>query len=175
VKKEDVYMNRPFLWYALYVKSRHEFVTRHELERKGVEAFLPSARRSRLWRDRRKLVEFPLFPGYLFVHIHPDPESYLNVLKTRGAVTFVSLEPGCPTPVPHEEINSIRVFAESGEEINVYPDLTEGKRVRVRRGPLKSAEGVLKRKESGNFLLVNIEILGRSLGVRIYDDDVEIV
>jgi transcription antitermination factor NusG len=163
------------LWYALYVKSRHEFVILAELVQKGIETFLPSAKRMRLWKDRRKLVEFPLFPGYVFVHIHPDPESHLRVLKARGAVNFVSLEqPGCPTSVPPEEINSIKALVESGQEVDVYPGLVEGARVRVIRGPLKSAEGILSEKLGSSYLLVNIEILGRSLGVRIYDDDVEI-
>jgi transcription antitermination factor NusG len=166
-------MIETFLWYAVYVKSRHEFVTRDELSRKGTETFLPSAKRLRRWKDRKKLVESPLFPGYLFVHIHPDNESYLNVLKVKGVVTLLSLEPGNPTPVPPEEINSLKLLLESGEELDIRPELKEGRRVRIRRGPLEGAEGVLERKESGNILLVNIELLGRSLGVKVYDDDVE--
>jgi transcription antitermination factor NusG len=75
--------------------------------------------------------------------------------------------------VPPEEINSLKLLLESGEELDIRPELKEGRRVRIRRGPLEGAEGVLERKESGNILLVNIELLGRSLGVKVYDDDVE--
>jgi transcription antitermination factor NusG len=160
-------------WYAVLVKSRHEFVAQSELGRKGIEAFLPSVKRLRRWKDRKKLVEFPLFPGYLFIRILQNPEAFLDALKTRGVVTLISLNPGSPTPVPPDEIDSLRILIESGEEIDIYSHLKEGTRVRLNSGPLKGAEGILKKKEDRYVFLVNIEILGRSLGVRIHADDVE--
>lgn len=162
-----------FNWYALYVKSRHEFVVQEELRRKGVETYLPSVERSRQWKDRRKFIKYPLFPGYLFVYMSPDPEKYLRVLKTRGAVTLVSMERGYPTPVAPEEIHSLKTVIESGKDFDVYSHIKEGARVRVKRGPLDGAEGILKKKEDQYVFLVNIEILGRSVGVKIYADDIE--
>lgn len=79
VKQSDM-----FHWFALYVKSRHEFVASSELKQKGIETFLPSVMKLNQWKDRKKLVEFPLFPGYLFVHVPPSPEEFLNVLKTKA-------------------------------------------------------------------------------------------
>jgi transcription antitermination factor NusG len=160
-------------WYALYVKSRHEFTTANELQRKCVETFLPSVTKLRQWKDRRKPVEFPLFPGYLFVHVSPSPDDVLNVLKTRGAVSFISLVPGNPTPVSLTEIESLKLLIESGADIDIHPLLQEGMGVRVKRGPLKSAEGVLRKKEDNDIFVVNIDILGRSVSVKIYSDDVE--
>lgn len=160
-------------WYALYVKSRHEFVTRGELAKKGIDTFLPVAKRMSQWRDRKKCIEFPLFPGYLFVHIPSSPETFLAVLKTRGAMRMLSLEPGNPTPISPEEIDSLRLLIESGKQFDVYPGLKEGNRVRVKRGPLAGAEGTLKVKNDQYMFLVNIELLGRSIGVTIYADDIE--
>lgn len=160
-------------WFALYVKSRHEFFTNSELNKKGIDTFLPSVKRCRQWKDRRKLVDFPLFPGYLFVHIYPHPEEFFNVLKTRGAVNLVSSESGCPTPIEPEEISSLRLLLESGKEFDVFPYLKEGTKVRVRRGPLKGAEGVLRKKEDQYIFVVDLKLLGRSVGVRIYADDIE--
>jgi|Deesub1362A_J573_1020465.scaffolds.fasta_scaffold00004_232 transcription antitermination factor NusG len=172
--REGFYMDEQVLnWYALYVKSRHEFFTQGELTKKGIETYLPSVKRLRRWKDRKKFVEFPLFPGYLFVHIRPNPEEFINVLKTMGAVTLVSAESGRPTPVPPEEINSLKLLLKSGKDFDIYPHLKERTRVRVKRGPLKGAEGVLKSKEDQHIFLVNIELLGRSLGVKIYADDIE--
>jgi len=162
-------------WYALYVKSRHEFVAFSGLIRKGAEAFLPSIKRFRHWKDRRKLVEFPLFPGYLFVHIQPNPEEFLNVLKSGGVVSFVSLTPGYPTPVPFSEVTSLKLMVESGKELNIYSSLEEGSSVRVKRGPLKSAEGILNEKDDQSMFLVNIKLLGRSIGVKIHADDLEVM
>lgn len=160
-------------WYAVYVKSRHEFVARGELMKKGIETFLPVARRLSQWKDRKKLIESPLFPCYLFVCLQPQPGAFLDVLKTRGTVRMLSLVPGDPTPVSDEEISSLKLLIDSGEEFDIYPHLREGDRVRVRRGPLTGAEGTLEVKNSQYRFLVNVELLGRSVGVNIYADDIE--
>lgn len=160
-------------WFALYVKSRHESVARDDLMRKGIETFLPQIRKLRRWSDRVRFVDFPLFPGYVFVRTEPSPEHFVNVLKTRGAVTLVSALPGQPAPVPDEEILSLKIAVESGRQLDVMPSLKEGDRVRIKGGPLKGAEGVLARKEGQYIFFINVELLGRSLGVQIYSDDVE--
>ena len=160
-------------WYALYVKSRHEFVVSDELQRKGIETFLPSVTRLKQWNDRKKQVEMPLFPGYLFVSIAPEPGGFQNVIKTRGAVMFISLAPGHPTPVAPEEIDSLKILLGSGENVDIYPHLQEGAPVRVTRGVFRGARGILKQKHGQNVFLVSIELLGRSVAVKIYADDVE--
>ncbi len=160
-------------WYVVHVKSRHEFVTHGELTRKGVEAYLPSIKKLRQWSDRKTLIEAPLFPGYLFVHVRSNTDEFLNVLKTRGTVSLLSLIPGHPTPVPVEEISSLKLLVESGSELDIYPFLKEGERIRIKRGPLTGAEGILSKKEGHHIFLVNIELLGRSIGVKIYAEDLE--
>ncbi len=160
-------------WYAVYVKSRHEFVVFNELREKGIDAFLPAIKKMSQWKDRKKLVEYPLFPGYVFVQVPSHPGYYLTVLKTRGVVTFISLEPGRPTPVALEEINSLRLLIEGGGEIDVYPHLKEGTKVRVKSGPLMNAEGILAKRENEFIFAVNIELLGRSVAVKIGVHDIE--
>jgi len=133
-------------YYALYVKSRHEFVTQSELVRKGTNTFLPSVKILRQWKDRNKFVDFPLFPGYLFVYINAKPEEYLNVLRTKGAVRLISTEIDGPTPVPTEEINSLKLIIASEQNFDIYPHLKEGTIVRIKRGPLKGAVGIIRNK-----------------------------
>jgi transcription termination/antitermination protein NusG len=160
-------------WYALWVKSRHEFVVSQELSRKGIDNFLPVVARTRQWKDRKKVIDYPLFPGYLFVHIMPEPGKFLNVVKTRGSVSFISLEHGEPTSISPDEIDSLKIMLESGERIDVFPALKEGTIVRVKRGPLRGAIGILAKREDHHMFVVNIDILGRSVGLKIYAEDVE--
>lgn len=162
-------------WFALYVKARHEFATNAELRKKGIETFLPSIKRWRQWQDRKKLIDFPLFPGYLFVHIFPNSEGFVNALRTRGAVNLISAELGRPTPVPPEEIGSLRLLIDSGKELDIYPHLKEGTWIRVRKGFLKGAQGILEKREDQYLFIVNIKLLGKSIGAKIYADDMEIV
>ena len=162
-----------FNWYALYVKSRHEFAARDELRNKGIETYLPSIRKLRQWKDRKKYVDFPLFPGYLFVSILPNGEEFIRVLRTRGVVTIVAREPGEPSPVSPEEIETLQIMLGSSDRIDIYPHLKEGERVMIKRGALTGAEGILKRKEDQYLFFVNVELLGSSVGVHLYADEIE--
>ncbi len=164
----------PLNWYALWVKSRSEFVTSQELNRKGIDNYVPAATKVRQWADRRKKVDFPLFPGYVFVHVLPKADEFLNVVKTRGSVCLVSLEPGRPTSVPQQEIESLKVLLQSGVPLDVYPAFKEGTTVRVKRGPLFGAVGILAKRKDKDIFLVNIDILGRSVGTSIYAEDIEL-
>jgi len=160
-------------WYALWVKSRHEFVVSQELGRKGVDCFLPSVTRIRQWKDRKKDVICVLFPGYVFVNIPSQPEEFINIVKTRGAVRFVAIEPGHPTPVPSEEIDELKILVKSGLNIDMYPELQEGMAVRMKKGPLCDAVGVMTKRQNEHYFIVNVEILGRSVGMKIHADDIE--
>lgn len=167
--------NRTFSWYAIYVKSRHEGVAYGQLQKKGVESYLPLVMKSRQWKDRRKMVEFPLFPGYLFVRVSPVPSEFVNVLKAKGVVSLICGEQGSPLPVPDREIDSLKIMMENGSNVDIYPSLKEGVRVMVRKGPLKGACGVIISKEGGYMLVVNIDILGRSIGVKVCAEDIDTV
>jgi transcription antitermination factor NusG len=160
-------------WYALHVKPRHEFATNSELTRKGIVTCLPAVTKLRQWKDRKKLVDFPLFPGYLFVCVEPCHEDFNRVLRTPGSLTLLSTVPGTPTPIPPHEIHSLMLLMKNAEDIDVYPHLTPGSRVRVRRGIFTGAEGVLLKKENHLLFVVSIDILSRSVGVRMYADDLE--
>lgn len=160
-------------WYAMYVKSRHEFVIRDELAREEIPAFLPTIQRQRQWKDRKKLVDFPIFPGYLFVQLQPSLEAFFKVSKTRGVVRLLTTERGYPTPVPDHEIDSLLILLANSDELDIFPHLQEGAMVRVKRGPLQGAEGTLAVKGEKHRFIVNIGILGRSVGVGIHPDDLE--
>jgi transcription antitermination factor NusG len=62
-------------------------------------------------KDRKKLVSFPLFPGYLFVHIRRTYEEMFAVLKAYGVVRFIGII-RCE-PVPDEQIVSLKKLVES--------------------------------------------------------------
>ena len=49
------------------------------------------------WKDRKKKIDWPLFPGYCFARF--DPDDALPILKCTGVVNIVSFE-GKPAPIP---------------------------------------------------------------------------
>ena len=96
-------------WFALYTRSRHEKLVDRELQKKGIETFLPTRTITRQWSDRKKIIQEPLFKGYLFVHA-PLAERW-TVLNTTGAVSLVG-KPGDPIEVPERELWAVRRFIE---------------------------------------------------------------
>jgi transcriptional antiterminator NusG len=162
-------------WYAVHVRSRHEFKVLDRLTKAGIDAFLPVVERLNKWKDRKKLVEFPLFPCYLFVHIHKIYDTMLAILKTPGVVRFIGTIPGEPEPVPEEQIISLRRLVENKEAIDPYPYLKEGQRVRIKRGPLKGVEGILVERPGQHILVIAVDILRQGVSVKIDASDVESV
>lgn len=55
-------------WYVLYTFPRAEKQVKERLEREGIDCWLPLHRSPRVWSDRVKLVDVPLFNSYIFVH-----------------------------------------------------------------------------------------------------------
>ena len=160
-------------WYAVHVRSRHEFKVLDRLTGAGIDAFLPVVEKLNKWKDRKKLINFPLFPGYLFVHIHKIYDTMLAILKTPGVVRFIGIIPGEPEPVPDDQIISLKRLVESKESIDPYPYLKEGQRVRIRKGPLAGVEGILVEKAGQHSLVLSVDILRQGLSVKIDASDVE--
>lgn len=161
------------MWYALHVRSRHEFKVRDRLLKNGFEAFLPVVERLSKWKDRKKLVAFPLFPGYLFVNLNRDTQSLLAVLKNPGIVRFVGGIPGDPEQVPEEQVASLKRLVESRVELDPYPYLKEGQETRIKRGPLAGVVGILLKKEEQHLLVLSVDILRQGVSIKIDASDVE--
>lgn len=157
-------------WYAVYANVRHEKRVKECLDGRMVECYLPSYRSVRRWQDRRKEVEIPLFPGYLFVRI--AYRSRLEVLTAPGVVHIVSFD-SKPAPVREDEIEALRQALASGTNCEPHPYLKVGRRVRVRNGPLCGIEGTLIRRKEGYRLIISIEIIMRSIATEVDEADVE--
>jgi len=140
---------------------------------KGVEAFLPTVDKMRKWKDRKKLVTFPLFPGYLFVHTTKDNNSLLRVLKVKGVVRMLCTLPGEPDAIPDEQIISLQKLVENREALDPYPYLNEGEKVRISSGPLSGIEGMLVKKLDKHVLVLSVDVLQQGVALTINASDVE--
>lgn len=152
-------------WYALYTKSRHEKLVSGELEKKGMETFLPLREVTRQWSDRKKIVEEPLFQGYLFVKM-PLRERW-TVLNTTGAVRLIGKSAAGPVEVPESELLAVRRFLKENIVIDPFPYLKAGERVYVRSGPFKGVEGFIVRKDKHCRLVISLDLLMQSISIQI--------
>jgi transcription termination/antitermination protein NusG len=158
-------------WFAIWTRSRHEQVVREQLEKKRIAAFLPTITKWSRWKDRRKKVDWPLFPGYCFARF--DPDDALPVLKCSGVVNIVSFE-GRPAPIPEYELDSIRVLVTSELRFDPCPMIKEGMMVEVVAGPLRGVVGRLMRKDSPRARLVlAVDLIGQAVTVEVDAADVK--
>ncbi len=160
-------------WYAVHTRSRHEKKVEVELRGKGVEVFLPLYETLSRRRDRKKIIELPLFSGYLFVQIIPERNRILEVLKVKGVVRILGKTPTELFPVSENQIEAVKRMVESDRLISGHPYIREGSRVRVKAGPLLGVEGILIERRGRHRLIISVDMLQKSVSTEISVDEVE--
>jgi transcriptional antiterminator NusG len=140
------------------------------LEGKGLDAFLPTIPKWSRWKDRKKKIDWPLFPGYCFARF--DPVNRLAVLKCAGVVSIVSFN-GEIAPIPDAQIDAIRTLVESDLQYDPCPLIQEGMMVEVAHGPLKGVVGRLQRKGAHARLILSVDLIGQAVSVEVDAADVK--
>jgi transcription antitermination factor NusG len=161
-------LNAP--WYAAYTFARHEKQVARQLEERHIQAFLPTYKSVRRWKDRRKVLDVPLFPSYIFVQMSTD--NRLELLRLPGVLGLVCIQ-GKPVPVAGDEIQNLMQGIVEGTAIHPHPYLKAGCKVRVRSGVMAGLEGILVRRRDGARVVLSISLLQRSVSVNIDEADVE--
>jgi transcription antitermination factor NusG len=158
-------------WYAAHTNPRHEKSVLQLMEQNQIDCFLPLYKSVRRWKDRRKRLDLPLFPGYIFVHI--ALKDRLSALRIPGVVQLVSFQ-GKPAAVPDGEIEALRNGLRGSIGAEPHPYLKIGKRVRVNNGPLCGVEGILERRKDKFRVVLSIHLIQRSVAVEVDEGDIEL-
>ena len=157
-------MDEGACWYALAVKPQHEVRVFEGLRRLGgIEGFLPTYKDKRIWSDRVKILDTPLFPGYVFARF-PYPARRVPVLRVAGVRAIVGLGHAA-SPLADEEIGTIRTLVSSTFPVRPWPFLRAGQRVRIDHGPLRGVEGIILEQKDEWRMIVSVELLQRSVSV----------
>ncbi|KPL15359.1 hypothetical protein AMJ74_01650 [candidate division WOR_3 bacterium SM1_77] len=159
-------------WYAGYTKCNHERVVHKILHDKGINTFLPEIIVPSRRKNRKILIKRPLFRNYLFIELDELRENWMRVFRTPGLARICGN--GRPTPIPDDDINSIKIFVSSDRNLYPLPFLHIGARVQVMSGPLTGAIGILvKEDRKKRRLSVSVELMGQSVVVSLFDDEVK--
>ena len=161
-------------WFAIQTWPRYEKKVFEELRRKEVETFLPLLPTPRQWSDRRRTVQLPLFSGYVFVHTEPEVKARIPVLRTHGVVGFVGSNGG-GSCIADGEIESIQRIVASRVSFNEHRYGDIGRRVRIRGGSLDGVEGTLVARNDDLSLVVSVQIIQRSLAIRVAGYSVDFI
>jgi transcription termination/antitermination protein NusG len=157
-------------WYAAYTIAKHEKRVVQQLEERQIQSLVPTYRSVRRLKDRKKILELPLFPSYVFVQM--NAHSRLQILSLPGVLGLVCFQ-GKPAPIDRVEIDNLRQGLADRTIVHPHPYLKAGRRVRIRTGSLTGVEGVLVRKKDCARVVLSISLLQRSVSVDIDEADVE--
>jgi transcription antitermination factor NusG len=159
-------------WLVLRTRSHHENIVERSLEQKQIRAYLPKRRVVRRWKDRRTVLEMPLFPGYVFVQ--PEEDQFEKLRTVRGSCGFV-VQGSRPAAMPEKELEAVRILVRSGAELDVDPRLIPGQKVEIIAGPFMGLEGELIRVKSQQRLVINAHVVGSSVSVEVDSNTISIL
>ena len=135
-------------WYAIYVKSRHEFKVAELLTRKGIKNTFPVIKKMKQWSDRKKVIKAPLFRGYVFVHIDLKHDK-IHTLRTEGVVKFIGIK-NEPSRIPEKQIAWLEIITDYNKGIKTEKTFQIGEKVKVIYGPFKGLEGTEKQDRNSS-------------------------
>ncbi len=157
--------DRSYHWYALYTKSRREKEVERDLTEDGYEVYLPTIRRLRVWSDRKKWVDQPLFSGYVFVKV--SNKEYYRVLQHPGVVKYVGFG-GEAARIREWQIEAVKRALGLNLDMEATTDhFKQGQEVEISAGPMSGLRGEIIRIASKKQLLLRISNIGYSLLVKI--------
>ncbi len=146
-------------WYALYTAPRAEKQVKERITAQGVECWLPLHRCPRVWSDRVKIVEMPLYTSYIFVCCE---EMKLRELLRIYGVSRIVYYDSKPAVIRQQEIDAIREFL----ELAVGKQLYVGDEVEILCGAMKNISGKIK-KINKNYLVLYLEQMGATVCVNM--------
>ena len=155
-------------WFAIRTSPRWELRASAELFQRGFEIYVPLCHVKRKWSDRTKVVDVPLFPGYLFSRF--VMRDRVRVLQATGVKQILGIGE-TPAPISQSEIDNLRTLVDARPVLVPWPYLQAGQRVRVDRGPLAGVHGFVVRAEEGSLrIVVSVDLLQRSVAAEIDRD-----
>lgn len=161
-------------WYAIYTRANGEKKLLANLEERKIECYLPLKKTLKIWSDRKKWVEEPLFRCYIFVKV--SYKDYFTALNTPGAVSYISFG-GKAQPIPEAQILNIKTFlAQSDHEVTLtYERIQKGVTVEVLYGTLKGVKGEVISICGQSRLVMRIDSMNCSLYANISKEEVKIL
>ena len=157
-------------WFAIRTSPRWELRANSELSLRGLETYLPLCHLKHKWSDRIKIIDRPLFPGYLFGRFRLNDR--VRVLQAPGVKQIIGIG-NTPAPIADSEIHNLRTLISAKSLLVPWPYLRAGQRIRIDRGPLAGVEGFVVRAEEGALrIVISVDLLQRSVAAEIDRDSI---
>jgi transcription antitermination factor NusG len=156
-------------WFALQTRPKNERKVERLLNQKRYDCFTPTYRSKRKWSDRIIEIDSPLFPGYVFCRFNSSALG--KAIATQGVTRVVGFG-GTPAEVAKEEVEALRVLAQTSFLREPWKYLPHGTLVLVETGPLAGVQGIICASEDKRRLVISVTLLQRSVAIQLDEDTV---
>jgi transcription antitermination factor NusG len=136
----------------------------------GFNQFLPLHASVRNYPGKKVVFLKPLFSGYVFVQIRP--EQAMEVRQCRHVARL--LEPGDQAEFA-AQLEDIRIALQSEREVRLAPNITEGRRVQIRSGPMRGLEGRVLRRKGITEVVLRLDFIGQAAAVQVEAQELELI
>jgi transcription antitermination factor NusG len=157
-------------WYVAHTRPRCEKKLAEHCEREGFHVCLPLYKSVRKYPGKTAIFEKPLFPNYVFLRLLPHQRKKVyqsdyvaNLLDVPDQQTF------------QEQLGTILTALEADYEVTVLPQITVGKRVRIKAGALRGMEGDVEERQGKLLVLLRLDFISQSAAVRVDASDLELI
>lgn len=176
--------NPDLRWYVVHAYSGmekaverniQERVTRAGMQSKFGRMLVPTEEVVEIKNGQKRTTERKFFPGYVFVEMVMDDETWHLVKQTSKVSGFVGGAKNRPAPIPEDEVMKIvNQMQEGTEKPRHKVEFEVGEYVRVKDGPFTDFNGTV---EEVNYekskLRVSVTIFGRATPVELEFTQVE--
>ncbi len=158
------------IWFAFYTRSRAEKKVNALLIEHEFETFLPLIKTLRAWSDRKKKVEIPLIPSYIFVKT--TIKDYYKVLMNPNVLKVIKIDDK-PVPVPESDINNLKILLNVNGDIKTSnKNFSKGEIIELTEGQFKGYKGEVLRKKGKTNLVVFVSALKTTFSLEISSSNV---
>ena len=159
-------------WYVLYTKPRNEKKVAERLSAAGYNVYCPLHKVRRQWSDRMKVVEEPLFKGYLFIQVQDKRRD--EVFNYPGAVRYLFWLRR-PAIVRESEICTIQKWLGQYDHSDIdISKILPGDYVRITTGPFTGEQAILLDK-TNKKAVVQLKELGLQLSLSLSNSDLTVI
>jgi transcription antitermination factor NusG len=156
------------LWFVAHTKPRQEKKLVEYCQRQGFAVTLPCYQSAHKYRGKSVLFQKPLFPGYVFLQLHPhesrsvrQSDHVANLLDVYDQATFA------------RQLREILLALESGLEVRLAPNIEAGTRVCIRSGPLQGIEGLVESRQGRTTVILRLDFINQAAAVKLEADILE--
>ena len=174
----DASANPDLRWYIVHAYSGmekaverniQERIARAGMQQKFGRILVPTEEVVEMKNGQRKTTERRLFPGYVFVEMVMDDDTWHLVKNTSKVTGFVGGAKNRPSPISEDEVMKIvNQMKEGIEKPRPKVEWEVGEVVRVKEGPFTDFNGSI---EDVNYekskLRVSVTIFGRATPVEL--------